>query len=172
MQISHPGSLTLEPTLLQYKGLLFMHFSSGFSLRSFPQEMSCELGFSCGVAPAPTETGPTLTGSMAQNKSCLNQRREKCYSAKPFPPWHPWCISNKNQEPTSHPSPTQKVSSVSHPSNWGHVLLCKQSWWEMVDGPSPLKLGKWGKRGRGGGWAFSFSYVNNSKWLRARSGWQ
>lgn len=107
MQISHPGSLTLEPTLLPYKGLLFMHFS-GFSLRSFPHEMSCELGFSCGVAPALTETGSTLTGSMAQNKSCLNQRREKCYSAKPFPLWHPWCISNKNQEPTSHPSPIKR----------------------------------------------------------------
>lgn len=48
------------------------------------------------------------TGSMAQNKSCLNHRREKCYSAKPFPLWHPWCISNREQGPTSHPSPTQR----------------------------------------------------------------
>lgn len=68
MQILLPGSLTLEPILLPYKGLFFMCFSSGFSLRSFPHEMSCELGFSCGVAPA-LRLGPHSLGLWPRTKA-------------------------------------------------------------------------------------------------------
>lgn len=142
MQFSNPGGSTLEPTPFPPKRLFFMHVSSWFSLRSSFYDMSSELGFFLGwlthnlglVSPHceqglwPRTRAAWITG-------------EKMLPCQAIPTVAFMLHIQQRAGPSSQLLPAQKVPSDSDPNNWGHVLLCKQYWWEMADSSSLWSLG-------------------------------